>query len=158
MFFFLALQVWTAKPALLASAQGKIFNIIPKRSRSIGHLPQHTVLLDQHENHADTLRHFPDRAFLWEQPMEGYPKSCHKHIIKISWHSRRNGMLQLQFPEWESHMFTRYSSSIFSLNAFAVFLSRILRHTILHICGSLILNCKPVALSTTKKPKYNKET
>lgn len=38
-------------------------------------------------------------------------------------------------------MLTRYSSSIFSFNSFAVFALRTARHTTLHICGSLIWNC-----------------
>lgn len=45
-------------------------------------------------------------------------------------------------------MFTRYSSSIFSLNSLAVFALRVRRHAILHICGSLIRNCKKPSVRT----------
>lgn len=45
------------------------------------HIPQHTVLWDQHEILVDKLYHFPDQVSEWEQPEEGYPRSFCKYII-----------------------------------------------------------------------------
>lgn len=53
-------------------------------------------------------------------------------------------------------MFTRYSSSIFSFNFLVVFPLSVIRHKILHICGSRILNCngKSARSSVSKDQTY----
>jgi len=54
-----------------------------------------------------------------------------------------------------SYMFTLYSSLIFSLNSLAVLASSLTLHTILHICGSRILNCK-ISMGQTIVHNHNK--
>lgn len=70
------------------------------------------------------------------------------------WYLRQRKLFAVKYYEnfiWTStkvsHMFTRYSSSIFSFNFLAVFPFSVIRHKTLHICGSRILNCNRTSLS-----------
>ena len=65
----------------------------------------------------------------------------HKSIYIIPINSAGKS-IKTNFDNIFTYMLTRYSSSIFSLNSFAVFASRISRQTTWQSSGSLILNCK----------------